>query len=331
MKKALERMPTTIDDAFGNILERIGSSQGPDSARTALRTLTWVYRARRPLRMEELSEALVVEDGDHDPREDAINAVGIIDCCLSFITHDHTTGQVRFIHPSVERWFAKEPQHGKLYSECYLAKTCLTYLNFDAFNKQLEYLSEHSNDDNDNIHNSSHLSPHNPDNFDAFNLEYLSDDGNDNIDNIDNSSHNSSHSSSHHSGSHLRLSIDEEELSVQQHLICYPFHGYASHFWHDHMRNVEDAPKIQEMAFAFLQSETKRKLMSQIEKVIWFHWPQWRPLEDATVLHFAASFGLPTLCDILLNVRGRYPALLCSLINGQCGTTPGVYIKLAAR
>ena len=63
MKKALERMPTTIDDAFGNILERIGSSQGRDSARTALRTLTWVYYARRPLQMKELSEALVVPRG----------------------------------------------------------------------------------------------------------------------------------------------------------------------------------------------------------------------------------------------------------------------------
>jgi hypothetical protein len=50
---------------------------------------------------------------------------------LSFLTDDY--GKISFIHPSVHRWFGNGPQHGKLLSEGYLAKTCLTYLNFDVF------------------------------------------------------------------------------------------------------------------------------------------------------------------------------------------------------
>jgi Ankyrin repeats (3 copies)/Ankyrin repeat len=137
MKKALERMPTTIDDAFGVMLQRIETSLDPDSATTALRTLTWVYYARRPMVIAELREAVLIEDGDRDVREDIINDLTIMDCCLSFITYDH--GTVRFIHPSVQRWLKEEPQNGKLLSECYLAKTCLTFLNFDLFDEQFYY------------------------------------------------------------------------------------------------------------------------------------------------------------------------------------------------
>jgi len=47
--------------------------------------------------------------------------------------NDQSTGGVRFIHPSVQRWFKGEPQNQKLLTHDYLAKTCLTYLNFDVF------------------------------------------------------------------------------------------------------------------------------------------------------------------------------------------------------
>jgi hypothetical protein len=97
----------------------------------ALQTLTWVYYAREPLRIEQLVRALVIEEGDSDQRPDVIDAVTIFDCCLSFLTDDY--GKISFIHPSVHRWFGNGPQHGKLLSEGYLAKTCLTYLNFDVF------------------------------------------------------------------------------------------------------------------------------------------------------------------------------------------------------
>src|SRR5277367_2592683 len=125
------KMPFT-DEAFDKILERI-EALGPSSAKTALRTLTWCYYAQRPLKMEELREALAVEDGDSELPKNENSPASIVECCLSFVNHDQSTGEVRFVHPSVQRWFQNERQNQKLLPLEYIAKTCLTYLNFDVF------------------------------------------------------------------------------------------------------------------------------------------------------------------------------------------------------
>ena len=125
-------MSSTLDEGFDKILTKI-EEQEPNSAITALQTLTWLYYAQQPLLMTQLLEAL--EIGDNDRHLGAIEntAANIIDCSLSFVAHDQSTGDVRFIHPSVQRWFDCEPQHAKLLSQSYLANTCLTCLNFDEF------------------------------------------------------------------------------------------------------------------------------------------------------------------------------------------------------
>lgn len=135
MKAALTTIPKTTDAAFQNILNRIKKTR--HTATTARRALTWCYYTRRPLDMEELQVAIVVEDEDSEPREKE-NAGTIVDCCLSFIAHDSTTGKVGFIHPSVQRWFDNDPQRRFLLPHNYLAKTCLVYLNFDAFDVSID-------------------------------------------------------------------------------------------------------------------------------------------------------------------------------------------------
>src|SRR5271154_1078914 len=131
MKAALTTMPKTTDAAFKDILERI-QQQHPDTTIMALRALTWCLYARRPLHMDELRVAVVVEEGDGEPR-DGENSTSIVDCCLSFVAHHPSTGKVGFIHPSVQRWLDNEPQRRIILQYHYLANTCLTYLNFDVF------------------------------------------------------------------------------------------------------------------------------------------------------------------------------------------------------
>ena len=132
MREALNELPSTPDAAFEEMLRRI-EQQDHRSAATAIRTLTWCYYSRRPLQMDELRHALVVEDDHHLLKSNGKSATSIVDSCLSFVTHDQSTREVRFIHPSVQRWFKREPQNHKLLPHAYLAKTCLTYLNFDVF------------------------------------------------------------------------------------------------------------------------------------------------------------------------------------------------------
>ena len=54
--------------------------------------------------MDELREALAFEIGDRDRKENGNSATAIIDCCLSFVTYEKSTGIVRFLYPSVPRW-----------------------------------------------------------------------------------------------------------------------------------------------------------------------------------------------------------------------------------
>ena len=140
MREALKELPSTLDDAYKNMLLRI-EQQDRRSETTAIRTLTWCYYSRRPLRIDELRQALVVEDDHKSLKSKGKSATSIIDSCLSFVAHDQSTGEVGFIHPSVQRWFKCEPQNQKLLARDYLAKTCLTYLKFDVFDVPI-YVSQ---------------------------------------------------------------------------------------------------------------------------------------------------------------------------------------------
>ena len=129
LRNALETMPSTTDKAFEGILERI-ERQEPGTANTAFRALTWCYYASRPLNIIELCDYLAVEDEQPNENNDRDSLSSVIDCCMSFITYNpgELYSKVRFIHPSVQRWFEREPQHQNLLSHAYLAVTCLTYL-----------------------------------------------------------------------------------------------------------------------------------------------------------------------------------------------------------
>ena len=102
MREALNELPSTPDEAFENILRRI-EQQDHCAAATAKRTLTWCYYSRRPLQMDELRQTLVVEDDHKSLKTKGKSATSIVDSCLSFVAHNQSTGEVRFIHPSVQR------------------------------------------------------------------------------------------------------------------------------------------------------------------------------------------------------------------------------------
>jgi hypothetical protein len=100
----------------------------------ALKILSWLFRAQRILRMDELLEALVVEEGDQDlERECMLEPVAVVECCKSLVLYEETSGLVRFTHETVQDFIAKHVQN--LPQTFVLAKTCLTYLSFDEFHE----------------------------------------------------------------------------------------------------------------------------------------------------------------------------------------------------
>jgi hypothetical protein len=100
----------------------------------ALRILSWLFRAQRVLRMDELLEALVVEEGDQDlEREYMLDAGSVVECCKSLVLYEESSGLVRFTHETVQDFIAKNIPH--LLQTSVLAKTCLTYLAFREFDE----------------------------------------------------------------------------------------------------------------------------------------------------------------------------------------------------
>jgi len=127
MRRALEGLSETLDEAFRNSLDRIRGI-APARRDLAFRIMTWVSYARRPLQMQELQQALATREGEKDLDSDNIvPARVIIESCAGLVQLDHETDTVSFFHFSIDEYLRSQP--GILPdSEMPVARTCLSYL-----------------------------------------------------------------------------------------------------------------------------------------------------------------------------------------------------------
>lgn len=130
-----------MSSAYEDIIQRIRSSQRGDHE-LAMKILSWVFHAVTPLCMDELLEALVVEEVELDEIEssfrledvlqDVLKPSAVIDCCKSLIIYEESSQLVRFTHFTVQEYIT-DHLHSDLPSISHLSKTCLTYLAFPEF------------------------------------------------------------------------------------------------------------------------------------------------------------------------------------------------------
>jgi len=124
-----DAMPTELFDLYEITMNQI--TQSVDNL--ALKTLSWILYAKRPLIIDELQHAIVVEDGDrHLNEEDLIPAKTLVEVCRSFIVYDQVSRVVEFSHETVREFLQAHHTH-QLLQDVDLAKTCLNYLTFDVF------------------------------------------------------------------------------------------------------------------------------------------------------------------------------------------------------
>jgi len=129
----LATLPTTAVTLYDEVLRRVEEG-GATSQDLALRTLSWIFHTAktRPLKMNELREMLVIEEGDTELNECQSSGEDIIAVCQSLIICDPQSEVVRFSHLTVQEFLA-ERYRDKLLPRSELAKVCLTYLTFDVF------------------------------------------------------------------------------------------------------------------------------------------------------------------------------------------------------
>ena len=133
IRSTFNGVPQNVPDAYRGVIERIEKSP---SKTTAFKILSWLLLARRVLTMIELQEALSVDLGVQEliPETELIDPRYVVECCESLINHDKNTQTVRLTHYTLNDFLNTECAT-ILPTSIYLARTCLTYLNFDEFDK----------------------------------------------------------------------------------------------------------------------------------------------------------------------------------------------------
>jgi len=117
-----------LGDVYGATIERIKAQDG-DRSRLGMAALMWISHAERPLRADELCNALAVQLGS--TVFDATNIPSmstLVSCCQGLITVDKEASIVRLIHFTLQEYLST---HRDIFSgpRSAMAEICLTYLN----------------------------------------------------------------------------------------------------------------------------------------------------------------------------------------------------------
>ena len=133
MKRALGELPHGLNDALSSTLSRIRDQPG-GRRRLGLNILMWISHAKRPLLVNELSEALAIRLGDKSLNRDNQPRPGVIvDCCMGLVAVDEKSSEVRVVHFSVQEYLYANQSVLFPEAEEIIAGACITYSLFDVF------------------------------------------------------------------------------------------------------------------------------------------------------------------------------------------------------
>jgi len=128
----LGTLPTSVHDAYRRLLDRTTVDR-----EYVFKILSWIYHATRPLRMDELREAIVVEPEDTTLKRDFLPSPDmVIECCEGLVVWERgwLIDAVRFSHSTVRDFVFNEG----LLPLNYITRICLTYLSFEDFEVPLD-------------------------------------------------------------------------------------------------------------------------------------------------------------------------------------------------
>ena len=133
MEEALEVMPRNLHEAFRETLARIQRQPG-GRKRLGMNALMWISHAKRPLTVDELSEALGIRSGQSalNPKNRPSQKM-MVECCLGLVTLDEESGGIRLVHYAIQEYFQDQQKEIFPSGESEIAEMCLTYLFFDSF------------------------------------------------------------------------------------------------------------------------------------------------------------------------------------------------------
>jgi hypothetical protein len=149
--KALQSLPSRLEDNYKETLVRIQNQAEPDNA-LGMRILQWVSHSKRLLLVDEVRHALAVEwEAEKDPPrnlefDDLLDPESLIDVCGGLVIIENESQVIRLVHFTTQEFFLRSPK--SLFPEClfpdeppdadtHISKIYLAYLSFDVFGGDL--------------------------------------------------------------------------------------------------------------------------------------------------------------------------------------------------
>jgi hypothetical protein len=123
----------SLDQAYKDVIARI-DSQSKRRVELAMRALSWVTLARRPLTESELLLALAVE-----PHTNALDFTNLHEMeeirsvCAGLIDVEVERRFVRLVHRTTQTYLDDIIDHWNPHARLEIARTCLTYLSYGTF------------------------------------------------------------------------------------------------------------------------------------------------------------------------------------------------------
>ncbi|MCJ1324226.1 hypothetical protein MMC10_000888 [Thelotrema lepadinum] len=135
MLAALNNLPTTPTELYGEAMTKIRHQSAQD-VDVAMRFLSWVAFARRPLSFNEVQHAMSVTEGDVDLEEaELLDEDFLIPLTAGLITMDSEGTSVRLIHYTLYEYLYERREELFPDSTSNIAITVLTYLHFESFSE----------------------------------------------------------------------------------------------------------------------------------------------------------------------------------------------------
>ena len=144
IRQTLRDLPIGLVQTYERILLKISKVPLPKQE-VALRAFKWMVCSRRPLRTEELQEAVAFDGFDHSWDGDKIPDKDLmIETCRGLLVRDNEDGAVHFAHYTVQQYLLSAPMIGSCLqiaprseAEAFVGEVCLTYLSFSDFETQV--------------------------------------------------------------------------------------------------------------------------------------------------------------------------------------------------
>lgn len=142
----LPRGLSGLDVLYGQAMQRI-SNQNAGRAELAIKVLSWIVHAKRPLSAVELQHAVAIRPGDRMLNDKHLTEIeDLVLDCAGLVTVDDERNVVRLVHFTTQDYFERTRATWFPDAEAQIVETCIAYLSFDVFGTNSARI-QHDDDD----------------------------------------------------------------------------------------------------------------------------------------------------------------------------------------